>query len=51
MKLPSRIQFADEKVKKSFEELENAKGDEKQLYEWLVRAFMSYTNKAPNEVR
>ena len=39
MKLPSRIQFADEKVKNAFEELENAKGDEKQLYEWLVRAF------------
>jgi Txe/YoeB family toxin of Txe-Axe toxin-antitoxin module len=39
MKLSSRIQFADEKVKKAFEELENAKGDEKQLYEWLVRAF------------
>ena len=39
MKLPSKIQFADEKVKKAFFELENAKGDEKQLYEFLERAF------------
>ncbi|GEM_PF-4102359 len=31
MKFHSRIQFADEKVKKAFEYLENAKGDEKQL--------------------
>lgn len=39
MKSPSRIQFADEKVKNAFYELKNAKGDEKQLYDWLVRAF------------
>ena len=39
MKLPSKIQFADEKTKKAFLELENAKGDEKQLYEFLERAF------------
>jgi mRNA-degrading endonuclease RelE of RelBE toxin-antitoxin system len=39
MRVPSKIQFADEKVKKAFLELENAKGDEKQLYEFLERAF------------
>jgi len=39
MKLPSKIQFVDEKTKKAFLELENTKGDERQLYEFLGRAF------------
>lgn len=39
MKLPSKIKFSDEKVQKSFEELMNSKGDEKKVYEWIVRAF------------
>jgi len=46
MKLSSRIQFADEKVKNAFYELENAKGDEKQLYDWLVRAFNDIEDNA-----
>lgn len=39
MKVSSRVQFADEKVKKAFLELKEAKSNEKELYEFLIRAF------------
>ena len=39
MKLPSTARFADDSLKKAFEQLKAAKGDEKKLYEWLRRAF------------
>ncbi len=39
MKLSSKVKFLDIKLKKAFEELKESKDNEKQLYEWLVRAF------------
>ncbi len=39
MKLPSKIKFADDKVKKAFEKLEEGKTEDTQLHEFLVRAF------------
>ena len=39
MKLPSNVQFADEKVKKAFLELAKGTQDEKQLQQFLIRAF------------
>ena len=39
MKLPTKVRFADEKIKQAFEQLLNRKGDERKLYDWLVRAF------------
>ncbi len=39
MKLPTKVRFADQKLKEAFEKLQEGKGDEKQLYEWLIRAF------------
>lgn len=39
MKLSSRIQFVNKKVKKAFLSLKDSKGDERELYEFLVRAF------------
>ncbi|MBI2653564.1 hypothetical protein HYX02_02010 [Candidatus Woesearchaeota archaeon] len=44
MKLPSKIQFADEKVKKAFEELSHS--DERGLYNWLVQAFKNIEGNA-----
>lgn len=46
MILPSKIQFANEKVKAAFERLKNGKDDEHMLYEWLVRAFSDIENNA-----
>ncbi len=39
MELPSRVRFVDENLKKAFHRLNEGKGDEKQLYDWLIRAF------------
>jgi Txe/YoeB family toxin of Txe-Axe toxin-antitoxin module len=39
MKLPSKIKFADEKVKAAFELLSNSTSEEKQLYKFLAQAF------------
>ncbi len=39
MKLPSKVRFADDKLKAAFGQLKDGKGDERELYEWLVRAF------------
>ena len=39
MKQPSKIQFANEKVKKAFEELKGCETCEKGLYKHLTRAF------------
>jgi len=44
MELPSKIQFADDKVKEAFEELESC--NEKGLYEWLVKAFKDIEKNA-----
>lgn len=39
MKLPSKIQFSDEKIKKAFDRLKDSQGEGKMLYEQLNRAF------------
>ena len=39
MKKSLTIQFADKNLMKSFEKLENSKGDKKKLHKFLVRAF------------
>ncbi len=36
MKLPSKVRFADEKLKEAFGQLKGAKGDERKLYDWLL---------------
>ncbi|MBI3051620.1 hypothetical protein HYY74_04120 [Candidatus Woesearchaeota archaeon] len=46
MKLPTKIRFADQKLKEAFEKLKEGKGDEKQLYDWLVRAFKDIEENA-----
>jgi len=37
--MESRIVFADEKVKEAFEKLKDPKIGDKNLYNWLIRAF------------
>ncbi len=39
MKLPSRVVFADEKVKQAFEKLLEGKTEDRKLYGFIVRAF------------
>ena len=46
MKLPSKIQFADEKVKQFFEELKKYDKDEKGLYRYLTDAFKEIEENA-----
>lgn len=46
MKLPSRIQFADEKIKMAFEELAGSGSQEKSLYQRLERAFRDIEENA-----
>ena len=46
MKLPSKITFADDKIKKAFEKLNEGKTEDKQLYEFLVRAFKDIEENA-----
>lgn len=46
MKLPSKVKFKDEKVKKAFEELTKLASDEKKVYEWLIRAFKDIEENA-----
>ncbi|MFH1752156.1 MAG: type II toxin-antitoxin system RelE/ParE family toxin [archaeon] len=46
MILPSKIKFADEKVKKAFEELENNTTEDKQLYKFLNQAFENLEENA-----
>jgi mRNA-degrading endonuclease RelE of RelBE toxin-antitoxin system len=46
MKLPSSLKFADPKVRETFERLSAGDSKEKQLYDWLVRAFEEITENA-----
>ncbi|MBS3107544.1 hypothetical protein J4468_01385 [Candidatus Woesearchaeota archaeon] len=39
MELPSKVRFANEKLKMAFGELEKSKGSEKELYAHLIKAF------------
>ena len=46
MNLPSKIQFADEKVKEAVEELKKYDKDEKGLYRYLSNAFKAIEENA-----
>ena len=46
MKLPSKIKFADEAIREAFEQLKEGKGEERRLYDWLVRAFNDVAQNA-----
>jgi Txe/YoeB family toxin of Txe-Axe toxin-antitoxin module len=46
MELPSKIRFANEKVKESFNSLENGKFEKKKLFSQLVIAFEEIENNA-----
>ena len=46
MKLPSKIQFADDKIKKAFEGLKLSDKQEKELYNHLIRAFKDIEENA-----
>jgi len=37
--MKSRINFVNEKIQDSFEELKNSKTESKKLYKWICRAF------------
>jgi len=45
-KKSSEIHFADEDVRKSFEALKGSTSEDKQLYEWLSRAFKDVQQNA-----
>ncbi len=46
MNLPSRIRFADDKVKAAFDKLLEGKTEDKQLFEFLNRAFKDIEENA-----
>jgi len=46
MKLPSKITFAEDKLKKAFEKLKDGKTEDTKLYEFLVRAFKDIEENA-----
>lgn len=46
MDRPSEVQFADEKVRKAFEELKKSTTEDKQLYEWISRALADIQKNA-----
>jgi len=39
MRIPSRVKFADEKVKRAYYSLEKEDAAERELFKWLARAF------------
>ena len=44
--MKTKIVFADKKVKEAFEDLENSKTEDKNLYRWLNRAFDDISENA-----
>jgi hypothetical protein len=42
----SKVKFADEKLKESFERLLDSKTEDKQVYEWICRAFENLEQNA-----
>ena len=46
MRLPSKIKFADERVKEAFEELERSSTEDKQLCKFLTQAFENLEENA-----
>jgi len=46
MKLSSKIKFANNKIKKAFEELLKSHSHEKKIHNWLIRAFKDIEENA-----
>ncbi len=46
MKLPSKVKFVNKKLKDAFEKLKDSKLEDKNLYEWLERAFKDIEENA-----
>jgi Txe/YoeB family toxin of Txe-Axe toxin-antitoxin module len=46
MKLPSRVKFADERIRIAFEGLENSTTEDRQLYTFLAQAFTNLEENA-----
>lgn len=44
--MKSKIKYAEERVKSSFEELKNSKTEDKKLYDWINRAMDDLENDA-----
>ena len=44
--MKSKIKYAEERVKLSFEELKNSKTEDKKLYDWINRAMDDLENNA-----
>lgn len=44
--MKSKIVFADIKIKESFEKLKDSRTENKQLYQWLLRAFRDLEQNA-----
>lgn len=44
--MKSKVVFADIKVKEAFEKLKDSKTEDKQLYQWLLRAFKDLEQNA-----
>ena len=51
MKLPSKIKFADEKVKRAFERLSTSTTEDGQLYKFLAQAFENLEHDAFTEYK
>ena len=46
MEKPSEVQFADERVKKAFENLKRSTTEDRRLYEWISRALADIQKNA-----
>ena len=46
MNKPSEVQFVDERLKKAFDELKSSTTEDKQLHEWISRAFLDIQKNA-----
>ncbi|MGB9708040.1 MAG: hypothetical protein ACPLXC_01800 [Candidatus Pacearchaeota archaeon] len=44
--MKSKVYFADEKIKKAFEELKNSKTEDQMLYKWIIRAINDLSENA-----
>jgi len=44
--MKSKVYFADEKIKKAFEELRNSKTEDQMLYKWIKRAIDDLSENA-----
>jgi len=46
MEIPSKIIFVDNETKKVFEKLKQSKGEHREIYKWLVKAFAAIEQNA-----